>query len=261
MQLDEKPSAFFKEKFADGPKVWYTMGQRRIEDPYLVIDHTIRNNYLSTPGHEWVQHYIDEDEEVRTLLKASTAVGLQTEKKFKFGIEVPRNPKHALEIDKHNGTNGRAKSIQLELGQIMGYNAFKVLEPGEPLPKRYTRIPYHIVRDVKIDGRLKSRLVEGGHWAPAVDKEDRFSGVVSMEGATIGFCLAKLNNLQICAGDVGNAFLYGVTQEKVYLVAGPEFGPKLAGKRLLIIKSLYELANSAARYHDHCSEKLSKLGF
>ena len=82
-----------------------------------------------------------------------------------------------------------------------------------------------------------------------------------MEGVRIGFCLAKLNNLQVCAGDVGNAFLYGTTHEKVYIVAGPEFGPKLAGKRLLIVKSLYGLASSAARYHEHCSEQLSKIGF
>ncbi len=163
------------------------MDQLRIADPSLVIDHTIRKNYLSTPGYEWVQYYIDEDEEVRTIHKASTAVGLQTEKKFKFGIEVPRNPKHALEIGKHNGTNGRAKSIQFEMVHIMGSNVFKVLEPGEPLPKGYTRIPYHIVHDVKFDGRLKSRLVAVGHRAPAVDKEDRLSGVVSTEGVRIGF--------------------------------------------------------------------------
>ena len=82
-----------------------------------------------------------------------------------------------------------------------------------------------------------------------------------MEAVRIGFCLAELNNLQVCAGDVGNAFLYGTTQEKVYIVAGPEFGPKLAGKRLLIEKSLYGLASSAARYHEHCSAQLTKLGF
>ena len=82
-----------------------------------------------------------------------------------------------------------------------------------------------------------------------------------MEGVRIGFCLAKLNNLQVCAGDVGSAFLYGTTNEKVYIVAVPEFGPKLAGKRLLIVKSLYGLTSSAARYREHCSEQLSKLGF
>ncbi len=114
---------------------------------------------------------------------------------------------------------------------------------------------------MKFDGRLKSRLVDGGHTAPTVDKAERLSGVVSMEGRRIGFFLAKLNDLQVCAGGIGNAFLYGFTQEKVYIVAGPEFGPKLVGKWILIEKSLYGLASSAARYHEYCSEQLAKLGF
>ncbi len=82
------------------------MDQQRIEDQYPVIDRTIRNTYLSTPGYELVQHYLDENEETRTILNAACAVGLQIEKIFKFGIEVPRNPEHALKIDKDNGTNG-----------------------------------------------------------------------------------------------------------------------------------------------------------
>ncbi len=79
-------------------------------------------------------------------------------------------------------------------------------------------MPYHLVHDVKFDGSLKSRLVDGGHRAPTVDKEERLSGVVSMEGVRIGFLLAKLDGLQVCAGDVGNAFLYHSTQEKFTLL-------------------------------------------
>ncbi len=149
----------------------------------------------------------------------STAAGLHTEKKYKFGIEVPRNPIHPSEIDKQNGINNWHMVIELEFDQILGYKVFKVLKPVEPIPKEYTCIPYHIVHDVKFTGRPKSRLVAEGHRAPTVDKEEGFSGVVSMEGVRICFCLAKLNDLQVCAGDGGNAFLYGFTQEKDYMVS------------------------------------------
>jgi hypothetical protein len=40
------------------------------------------------------------------------------------------------------------------------------------------------------------------------------------------------------AGDVGNAFLYGKTREKVFVIAGEEFG-KDAGKRMVIDRSLW----------------------
>jgi hypothetical protein len=51
------------------------------------------------------------------------------------------------------------------------------------------------------------------------------------------------------------------TKEKVYITAGPEFGVDLHGKNLIIDKSLYGLKTSAARFHEHLSESLLRLGF
>jgi hypothetical protein len=92
---------------------------------------------------------------------------------------------------------------------------------------------YHItfIFDVKFDGTRKCCLVAGGHRTDP-PKDDIFSGVVSMEAVRLGFILARLNGLMVCVGDVGNAFLYGKTNEKVYVIAGPEFGPH-QGKSML----------------------------
>ena len=70
---------------------------------------------------------------------------------FKFGIEVPSSPAHALQLDKANGNNLWHDTIEKELKQINDYETFKVLEKGETLPKSYTKIPYHFVFDVKFD--------------------------------------------------------------------------------------------------------------
>jgi hypothetical protein len=48
---------------------------------------------------------------------------------------------------------------------------------------------------------------------------------------------------------------------KVYITVGTEFGANLHGKNLIIDKSLYGLKNSAARFHEHLSESLLRLGF
>ena len=48
----------------------------------------------------------------------------------------------------------------------------------------------------------------------------------------------------MCAGDIGNAFLYGKTKEKVYIIAGPEFGEELQGRILLVDKALYGLVQA-----------------
>ncbi len=61
--------------------------------------------------------------------------------------------------------------------------------------------------------------------------------------------LAELNGLKVEAADVGNAYLEAYTKEKVYIVAGPEFGDR-QGHVLIIIKALYGLRTSGARFHE-----------
>ena len=168
---------------------------------------------------------------------------------------MARSPKHALQLDEKEQNELWKKAIQTELDQINEYKIFRVLEDNEPLPPGYKLIPYHCIYDVKFDGRRKCRLVAGGHMTET-PKEDIFSGVISMEAVRLGFVLADLNGLLVCAGDIGNAFLYGITKEKVYFIAGPEFGPELQGKRLIIEKSLYGLKSSAAQFHEHLAATL-----
>jgi hypothetical protein len=69
-----------------------------------------------------------------------------------------------------------------------------------------------------------------------------------------------MDELSCCACDMGNVFLYGKTKDKVYITAGPEFGVDLHGKNLIIDKSLYGLKTYAARFHEHLSESLLRLG-
>ena len=73
--------------------------------------------------------------------------------------------------------------------------------------------------------------------------------------------LAELNDLQVCAADIGNAFLYGRTRERVVIQAGREFGPKVAGRLMIIDKGLYSLKSSSARFHEHFSAKLRTMGY
>jgi len=121
------------------------------------------------------------------------------------------------------------------------------------------RIPYHFVFDVKFDMQWKASLIAGGnHTEPP--REDIFSGIVGMETVQIGFLIAAMNKLWVCAADIGNAFLYGTTKEKVFIVAGQEFGEN-QGKHLIIDKGLYGLQSSSAHFHEHLSNKLRQMGY
>jgi Reverse transcriptase (RNA-dependent DNA polymerase) len=180
--------------------------------------------------------------------------------KYKFGIQVPKGTKNTINLDEKYGNNLWEEAIQTELKQLTDYQTFIILNSAEDIPKGYQKIPYHIVFDVKYDLRHKARLVAGGNWT-VDDKEDIYAGVIRMDTERTGFFLGESYGLSCCACDIGNAFLYGKTKEKVYITAGPEFGATLCGKNLIINKSLCGLKTSAARFHEPLAESLLRLGF
>ena len=176
-----------------------------------------------------------------------------------FGVEIPRSPSHALSLDKKNGNTLWQDAMDKELKAIMSFGTFRVPEKGEDLTE-YQQIPYHIVFAVKHDGRRKARLVAGGHKTGS-PTEDLYSGVVGIGNVRLLFLLAAVNGLEVRAADISNAYLYSKTQEKCMILAGPEFGPELAGKLIIIFKSLYGLKSAAARFHEHLGVTLRKMGY
>ena len=90
--------------------------------------------------------------------------------------------------------------------------------------------------------------------------ESVYAGVVSIRGIRLVMFLAELNNLDCWAADVSQAYLTSYTTEKVYIVAGPEFGER-ENHILVIRKALYGLRASGKNYGDLFSEFMYKMGF
>jgi hypothetical protein len=87
-----------------------------------------------------------------------------------------------------------------------------------------------------------------------------YSSVVSLRGIRILTFLSELNNLELWATDIGNAYLETFTNEKVFIKAGPEFGDR-EGHYLIITKALYGLKSSGLRWHERFSDVLRDMGF
>ena len=85
-----------------------------------------------------------------------------------------------------------------------------------------------------------------GHLTPE-PIENIYSGVVSPRNLRLVIFLGKLNNLEIWGADIGNAYLEAFTDEKLYIVAGPEF-QELEGYILIFLKALYGLKSSGKRW-------------
>ena len=72
--------------------------------------------------------------------------------------------------------------------------------------------------------------------------------------------LSQLNDLEIWGADVGNAYLEAYTDEKLCIIAGPEF-KELQDHLLIMIKALYGTHSGGARWHDRLSDILQELKF
>ena len=86
---------------------------------------------------------------------------------------------------------------------------------------------------------------------------------MSSQGTALGFTFltATLNDLDILTLDVQNAYLNALTGEKVYIIAGLEFGASNVGRPTKIVRALYGLKSSGAHWWDHMASSLRDAGF
>ena len=91
----------------------------------------------------------------------------------------------------------------------------------------YQEIRCHVIVDIKMDRRFtrKAHYVSGGHTTDHLSSIT-YSSVVSRDSVSIAFILAALNNVDIRASDIGNAYLNAKCQEKIWKVVWTDFGSK-----------------------------------
>ena len=116
--------------------------------------------------------------------------------------------------------------------------AFEVLPEGNRAPPGWNKVTGHLVFDVKMDFTRKARWVLDGHKTPD-PIGSTYAGVVSRESIRIAFTYAALNDLDVFAADVRNAYLQAPSSQKDYVICGPEFGLENVGKVGLIHRALY----------------------
>jgi hypothetical protein len=238
------------------------------DDPVTCAVYAKRNGLLDTPGWKQFRGIAKRHKRMIRMVKQSQLKQSRRSPIYKFGFRVPRSHKEAVEIDTINGNTRWQDAERLELAQIDEYDTFKdhgravYNEKGHvqntPGPD-YKRIRVHMVYDVKHDGRHKARLVADGNLTQ-VPVEAVYSGVVSLRGLRMVTFLSQLNDLELWGADVGNAYLESKTKEKIFIVAGPEFGQR-QGHVLSIHKSLYGLRTSGKRWHERFADTLQDLGF
>jgi hypothetical protein len=158
-------------------------------------------------------------------------------------------------LDACNGDTQWAEAIQKEMKNVRP--AFEVWGLSEnDLPKGYQKIGCHMIFDVKMgeNFRRKARFVARGHTTET-PSSITFASVVSRDSVRIALLFASLNQLQVAACDIQNAYLTADCREKIYTIAGVEFGSE-KGQVLLVKKALYGLKSCGAAFRALLSETL-----
>ena len=120
-----------------------------------------------------------------------------------------------------------------------------------------------MIFDIKMDGNFnsKSRFVASGHTTYLI-ASIIYSSVVSKDSVRIIFMLTALHELDVCATNIGNAYLNTPCREKILTKTGPGFGIQ-KGYVMLVVRALYGLKSRGASWREILEETLGKnvLGY
>ena len=235
------------------------------DDPITCAVYAKKHDLLDTTGWKHLKRYAKTSKRLIRAVKQSRIRQVRASARYQHGFQVPKDYNDAMRLDKENGNTHWQDAMDLELTQIHEYKVFKdtgkaKFHNGKVVtPDGFQKIRVHFIYAVKHDGRFKARLVADGHLTKE-PVESIYSGVVSLRSLRMVVFLSQLNNLEIWRADVGNAYLEAYTDEKLCIMAGPEF-KELQGHLLIMVKALYGTRSGGARWHDRLFDILQELKF
>ena len=219
-------------------------------DPITCAVYAKKHDLLDTTGWKHLKRYTKTSKRLIRAVKQSRIRQVRASARYQHGFQVPKDYNDAIRLDKENSNTHWQDAMDLELTQIHEFKVFKDTGKAQfhngkvVTPDGFQKIRVHFVYAVKHDGRFKARLVADGHLTKE-PVESIYSGVVSLRSLRMVVFLSQLNDLEIWGADVGNAYLEAYNDEKLCIIAGPEF-KELQGHLLIMIKALYRTCSGGA---------------
>ena len=238
----------------DGSTSWVNLRDMKDSFPVEVAEYSVAAGINEEPAFKWWTPYVLKK---RDVIVAALSKGMK-KASYKYGIRVPKTIKEAYELDRINGNDFWRRAIAKEMSNVQV--AFEILEHDQNLPPGYTMCTCHIIFDVKMDGTRKARYVKDGHktedWEGSC-----YAGVVSRDSVRIALTYAALNDLDVMAADIRNAYLQAPPSERHYVICGLEFGIEHKGKRALIKRALYGGKTSGRDFRNLLRACMQHIGF
>jgi hypothetical protein len=240
----------------DGSTTWVALKDMKNSCPVQMAECSMQRRIAGEPAFAWwVKHVSSKRDRIIGKLKAKCWV-----RTHKFGVKIPKSVEEAKRIDDENGDTLWWDAVCKEMKNVRP--AFEVWEkPISELPPEHQKTTGHVTFDVKMGENFsrKARFVADGHKTktPAALC---CSSAVSRDSVRIALTIAALNDLDTLACDMQNACLTADCREKVWILAGSEFGSE-AGQNVLVKKALHGLRKSSgAAFRAHLAETLDAMG-
>lgn len=248
-------------QWKDGTSDWVDLKDLKDSNPLELAEYAVANRIQEEPAFKW---WVADTLRMRNRIIAKVK-NRYWKTSHKFGIRLPHSVQEALQIDKETKTDMWWQAIQKEMQKVMvAFEYDEQLTPDQVRSDKsayvgFQEIKCHMIFDVKMDLTRKARFVAGGHLTET-PASITYSSVVSRDSVRLAFLLAALNGLDIIACDVGNAYLNAPCREKVWFVAGPEFGSR-QGMAVRIVRALYGLKSSGASWRAMFNSTITEMGF
>ena len=139
----------------------------------------------------------------------------------KYGVEIPSSIEHVICLDAINGNRLWKESLDKDIHNISV--AFEILPTGAPVPVGWKKSSRHLIWDVKMEFTRKAHWVKDWHRTHD-PKESNYSGVVSRNSVITALTYDALNDVDVTAADIQNAYLQAPYSDKHYFICGKEFG-------------------------------------
>jgi hypothetical protein len=245
-------------QWKDGSSTWEKLKDVKESYPAQLAEYAHQSRIADQPAFAWwVPHVLKKRKTMISKVKSK-----YWSRTHKFGIKIPKTVQEAIQLDKTNGDTLWWDAISKEMKNVrIAFESYDGDIHDLTKDQGFTKIDCHIIFDVKMgeNFRRKARLVAGGHKTDT-PASITYSSVVSRDSVRIALLIAALNDLNILACDIQNAYLTAPCREKICIIAGPEFGSE-EGKAMIVVRALYGLKSSGAAFRSFLAETLIDIGF
>ena len=244
-------------RWKDSSTTWIALKDLKESYPVQLAEYAVNSRIAEEPAFAWWVPYTLKKRN-RIIAKIKSKYWVRT---HKFGIKIPKSIAEARQFDLENGNTLWWDAILKEMKNVRP--AFEAWEGSKAdLPPGYQEIKCHIIFDIKMgeNFRRKARFVAGGHTTEVPESLITYASVVSRDSVRIALTIAALNDLKVMACDIQNAYLTADCREKIWTIAGPEFGSE-AGTIFIIKKALYGLKSAGAAFRSLLADTLMDTGY